>query len=498
MAAPITNTGNFKGGYFVLNNNTEQFFSSDGDGFCVTHKEIKGLLQVILTMISGAENYIKICSFIIDNKQVVDALKQHLIIGKVSIFILTQVDDKKIKSDLLDEYENTEISRSRHFEFIDELVKFGAHIRASSTAHAKFVVKDGDEALIMSSNLTEPSLSNNEKGKDPNDESGIMISNHTEVLYLERIFDSIFLYGTEFRGFINLKDQIQLISKNEIEILASDFPPTDSNLIWTYENFHHLLYENLINAISQANISILISTYSIVGLNNLQELTDNIKSFIERGNTSVKIFCRAMNHRLDHLGACKILADLGVEIYGDMFNHSKGISIDSNHGILFTANIDGKHGLKNGFEIGYIIEHSNKAFEKFNNFLETQIQSAPYIFSVFPLKEDVFDFFRSWYLEKQTKISMVIPDTIEIKYKLNTTFSQEFIENITNYPIFYKVIPKENGNEIQFEINDKSYLLESLNDTIFVLKRPLDRNETKNAEKYMFFYNNIYLTSYES
>lgn len=497
MSKTISNTGKFSGGYFVINEKAVEANFAGNEGFAVTCKTEKGLLNALLKMIREATDFIKICSFIIDNKQIVDSLLSKLKEGKVSVFLLTAVDDKKIKSDMLDEDENAELSKSRHFEFIDSLVKAGAHIRASSNAHAKFVVKDGIEALLMSANLTEPSLNNNEKGKHPNDESGIVLEQSQEVKTLERIFDSIFLYGTEFRRFINLSDNTQLISKNENEIRKTDFPTADNNVLWSYDTFHHSIYNNLNSVITNGSKVINLSTYSIVELNNLSELVQNLKTFCNKKGT-VKIFCRAMNHRSDHINACKQLAEFGVNIFGDMFNHSKGISVDNNEGIIFTANIDGRHGLKNGFEVGYQFNQAHKAFESFNSFLQYQIQTAPFAFKLSPDKNEVFDFYRNWYKEKEIKVAATFPQTFEIKFRSNANFAREFEEGITNYPIFFTPLNRPDKKEIQLKINGKAYLLDTLNESTFVVKQQLQHRDIVNAEEYLLFYNKINLTSYES
>lgn len=498
MSNIISNTGQFSGGYFILNRVPKDVLFVADNGFFVTCKNNKGLLNSILQLISDAQDYIKICSFIIDNKAVFDSLKQKLKDGKISIFILTAVDDKKIKSDILDEDESSELSKSRHFEFIDELVKNGAHVRASSNAHAKFVIRDGVEALLMSANLTEPSLNNNEKGKDPNDESGILLSDKKDINVLERIFDSIFLYGTEFRKFINLKDKTQLISKNYNEIQKSDFPETNSNIIWSYEKLHNHIYDKIIELINSGTEFIKLSTYSIVELKNLPELIDSIKNFLSKQNTVIHVFCRAMNHRSDHLAACRILAELGVEIFGDMFNHSKGISVDNNEGVIFTANIDGKHGLKSGFEVGYVIKSINNSFDSFNSFLNYQIAAAPFAFRLSPNKSDLFDFYRFWYQDKGIKVTNFLPENIEIKYRSNSNYANEFENDISNHPIFYTIVNRQDKPEIQFEINGKAYLLDCLNESTFAVKKQLHWQEIVNAEKYMFFYNKINLTKYEA
>src|SRR5688572_3597935 len=111
MSSVITNTGKFAGGYFVLNKMSTESSFAPSDGFVVTCKQDKGLLNFILRLIDEANDYIKICSFIIDNKQIVESLKKRLKEGKISVFILTAVDDRSIKSDLLDEDETAELSK---------------------------------------------------------------------------------------------------------------------------------------------------------------------------------------------------------------------------------------------------------------------------------------------------------------------------------------------------------------------------------------------------
>ncbi|WP_026750663.1 phosphatidylserine/phosphatidylglycerophosphate/cardiolipin synthase family protein [Sediminibacterium sp. C3] len=498
MSKFISNNGKFSGGYFVLNKAVEEKSFESGQGFYVTCKTDKGLLNSIVNLISEAESYIKICSFIIDNKQIVETLITKLKEAKLSVFILTAVDDKNIKSDMLDKYETAELSKSRHFEFIDALVKAGAHVRASSNAHAKFVIKDGEEALLMSANLTEPSLSNNEKGKAPNDESGIIIDKHDEVKILERIFDSIFLYGTEFRRFINLSDNTQLIGKNENDICKSDFPESNTNVIWSYDRFHHSIYENLNSFIANARETVNLSTYSIVELDNLSELINAFKIFLNEKKGKIKIYCRAMNHRYDHIAACKELSELGIEIYGDMFNHSKGISVDNREGIIFTANIDGKHGLKDGFEVGYKIDSSHISFEKFNSFLNYQIQSAPFVYKLSPNKTDLFDFYKFWYDEKEIKVASIFPEIFEIKFRSNASFANEFEELISNNPIFFTPLSRLDTKEIQLKIMGKAYLLDKLNEFTFVVKKKLHFKDIVKGEEYMLFYNKINLTKYES
>lgn len=91
-----------------------------------------------------------------------------------------------------------------------------------------------------------------------------------------------------------------------------------------------------------------------------------------------------------------------------------------------------------------------------------------------------------------------LPENIEIKYRSNSNYANEFENDISNHPIFYTIVNRQDKPEIQFEINGKAYLLDCLNESTFAVKKQLHWQEIVNAEKYMFFYNKINLTKYEA
>lgn len=128
----------------------------------------------------------------------------------------------------------------------------------------------------------------------------------------------------------------------------------------------------MISIINNAEAYLLIGTYSIVELMNLPELFESLKKAKQR-NVDINFFCRAMNHRIDHLEGCGKILELGIPVYGDLYNHAKGI-VNEKEGMIFTANIDGKHGLKSGFEVGLIL--NGPYLSNLKAFLEWQINSA--------------------------------------------------------------------------------------------------------------------------
>ena len=66
----------------------------------------------------------------------------------------------------------------------------------------------------------------------------------------------------------------------------------------------------------------------------------------------------------ESLRQIEFLESIGCKSRGDDNNHSKCV-ISESEGIVFTANIDGIHGMKTGFEVGCVLrgEELDKARE---------------------------------------------------------------------------------------------------------------------------------------
>src|SRR5690606_31236538 len=129
-------------------------------------------------------------------------------------------------------------------------------------------------------------------------------------------------YGTEYTKFKAASKDKQFVVSRNVELNEDWLNEAKKyNIRFTWGKNHRSLYSEMIRHIDQASTDeeIFISSYSIVGLDNLPELTDSIKSFIEKGG-KINLFCRGMNYRPDHLRNCTSLCHLGVNIFGDFFN----------------------------------------------------------------------------------------------------------------------------------------------------------------------------------
>lgn len=382
----ISQNDQLPGGAFIRN--TEQVayspYRSAGELF-LTQEGNTGLKEELLKLINQSTQVLKICSFIITDTEIYEAIRDRAENSDVTIFILTQLDESALVNEsmaaLITEEELKEKTGAVHLRHIKQLYDLGVHVRASVAAHAKFVICDRTKGFITSANLTSTSLT-------LNTESGVYLSREDSV-ELDKLFDVVFQTDTGFRQFVNTGRKNKMMVVQETTSINSTMLPdtSKSNLRYTCGVDQTNLYREIIRIVSSADDYLYLSAYSIVGLEKLPELTNSIQQAVQRG-VIVNVFCRGMNQRHDHRENSGKLAELGCHIFADHFNHSKGI-INENTGLLFTANIDGDHGLINGFEVGCILDENKRA--EFLDFHKSLIDSAFYRFDSTPVRRVIFE-----------------------------------------------------------------------------------------------------------
>jgi len=411
---------NYKGTYFLKNEKRNGHEWSNSENILVNTENSRQLKEEILRLISSAKKCLKICSFIINDEEVFEALKQKLVQEDTVLFILTSLDPRKLSSNYFTEEERSDESIKMHQRIISTLYNLGGHVRTADNIHAKFIISDSSKALVMSANLTSFSL-------NLNPESGIYFSSQEDLKSIEILFEKIFLKATTIISFRKKGKGRSSIESLHKSIKSSDLNSLDqNNLVYTYEGLNNSIYQKLISIIDDANSYISIGTYSIVELENLPELLESLRKAKER-KVDIKFFCRAMNHRPDHLEGCKKLLELGISVYGDLYNHAKGI-ISEKGGMIFTANIDGKHGLKSGFEVGLILK--GKYLSSLREFLNWQIDSAFFAAGHNPAIGDLH--ISESYKENLKNISAIeIGETITID-----TNSIEIKSELKKYPVY--------------------------------------------------------------
>jgi phosphatidylserine/phosphatidylglycerophosphate/cardiolipin synthase-like enzyme len=431
MVINIKHTDYLETGAFINNENAETYKNyTKNETIFITQNNNVNLKEEIIKIINNSRTVLKICSFIITDKEIFDLILEKATSTNIAIFILTQLDKSKLTnltslSEFLSEEELNDKTSTIHISNIKKLRENGVHIRASESAHAKFIIADRDFGFIMSANLTTPSL-------NENTESGIYLDQNSSK-ELDKLFDIIYIKGTNYSGFIGSpKNGKMMVNYTQVNYAFDNLPKaTDSNLRFTYLDLTTNLLDEIINIIDNANEYLYLSTYSIVGLQHIQKLVDALENSVIRG-VKVFLFCRGMNYRNDHLLASEVLAKKGCEIFGNYDNHSKGV-ISETDGLIFTANIDGNHGLINGFEVGCKLNEKQK--EDFLDFHKYLINHSNYKYKIAPQRIDLIKTYINY-----EKYKLILPIQIpsDLIVKANVSINVEK-DDFVKLPIFYAI-----------------------------------------------------------
>lgn len=453
METIIRNTDILNTGVFVINNDRKDFHPFNHyNSLFLTQEGNSSLKNEILRIINEATTVLKICSFIITDKEIFNAILNKAKQNQIAIFVLTQLDKDKLKNDLslidfITEEEIKENPAQTHIKYIRKLYDNGIHVRASLSAHSKFIVADRTNGFITSANFTTPSLTFNT-------ESGVYLDENSSK-ELDKLFDVIFLQGTTFKEFLETgKKGKMLVVQTEATINSDLLPiPSQSKLRYTCESYENNLLNEIIKVIDEASDYIYLSAYSVVGLNSLPNLIQSLKNAIGR-NVPVSLFCRGMNYRNDHLSGVSELVEIGCKVYADVYNHSKGV-INEKTGLIFTANIDGNHGLTNGFEVGYILNENQRI--EFLDFHKKLIETSFYVYDSKPTRNELFQTYIAYEMIKGLN-APVFPQNLILSFNKSHNVN---LEELKSNIIFYG-----KSKDSEFLVMGNSYLKCRIKDNV--------------------------------
>ncbi|MDR3059398.1 MAG: phospholipase D-like domain-containing protein [Prevotella sp.] len=332
----------------------------------------KELTEKIYNIIENAKYYIKASNFLFQDTGTINLLKRVCGEKGIAVFILSNIrgEDSSTHWTINDYTNNTfiqsrlkkipekEIKIDNHLSYLKELHEKGLHIHLMDDLHAKFIIADGTDGILMSANFSTGSLSNNT-------ETGLILGSN-EIKQLEYVFEELYIHA-----------DITLLTEQNLKNLAKrQRKPLPENVFKNHTMESRLrltvapssketnlgemneksLYRSILKIVNEAENYIYIVTWHFKAIEKLKELLSAIQKALNKGvkislysNTEANVESKEASLR-----AIKILTDMGCNSFGDDNNHSKCI-ISEKEGILFTANIDGVSGLKSGFEVGCIM-----------------------------------------------------------------------------------------------------------------------------------------------
>jgi phosphatidylserine/phosphatidylglycerophosphate/cardiolipin synthase-like enzyme len=337
--------------------------------------------QAAVELVRGARKKIFLASFRIGDKALLNALFEAVDRLQGGVYVITAWNERSLSRGLsaLEEDAGADIAAQRHR--FEEMTKRGIFVRGYDNCHAKFLVVDDEAALVSSANLETSALIDRRERKVTG-ESGILLTDVGEAQRLARFFTRMWYANCRWEA--PPGEAYALARRLPAKSPCRPDPPPDGRpgVIWTHDDERHIL-RTIHDVIDLARHEVLLATFGLRGLISEPGLLHNrLAAAVERG-VQVTLLCRARNNLADHRDEAFALSALGVRVVGDSLNHAKGVIADGTHGALFSANLDGEHGLTSGAEVGVRLGAS-PALAEAERYLRHAIQHADLEFVVSP------------------------------------------------------------------------------------------------------------------
>lgn len=292
----------------------------------------------LVGIVDGANQIVCVCSFLIADKYIVEALLRAHERG-VRVYLLTASENQLLKEPRTDSEFDTERLKD-HIETL-RLMAGRILVRTSEHFHSKFVLADPNSrnanGFLLTANLTSEALTRN-----------VELAVELTVSEVRDLFEQ-FLIGfwkessselLEKGGLSRVEPTPDLGVENPREVLC-----TTGEI--------HTLRSTADRLIEEAKSEIVVSSF---GFDLQHETVQKLAAAAAAGKV-VRVFARPRQNKTT-MDALVALRKAGADVRGHPWLHAKCLVVDTERGwtgLLMTANLE-KKGLDEGFETGTLLE----------------------------------------------------------------------------------------------------------------------------------------------
>jgi phosphatidylserine/phosphatidylglycerophosphate/cardiolipin synthase-like enzyme len=329
------------------------------EGACTTHLFTDELTKTphvrdtLLALIRGAREKLFFCSFIFADDEIVKALCEAAERLHGGVYVLTALE-KEMQPDMRDLGEEIpqhdqkrEERRRKHDVNLARLARAGVWLRSSKECHAKFCVRDDEEAVVTSANATRQAYFENP-------ENGLHLRVPEVARELGRLFAHVWLHMASAESQPGAELHVHSRDREKAPWLPLRREPG----LWpvcTLGQREHSIRESTLALIGNARRELVIASYSAVGLKEHAVGQALRRAMVERG-VRVLLVVRSRNLNEDQRRTCAWLFE-GIHpdqwcLRAHPLTHAKALVADGERALVWTGNLDGHHGYDGGIEVG--------------------------------------------------------------------------------------------------------------------------------------------------
>ena len=308
--------------------------------------------QEVVSLIQSAQQNIVICSFLLANKAIEDAVLDANERG-IRVYLMLASEHR------LEKTSDDEFSKECERQHTSMLKRLAGKVlvRSAPHYHAKAVLIDAlgnysqPKGLLLTANLTTEALERNEE-----------LAIKLNLPAIKELVD-FFKWG-----FWNQAEHQMLDNTNFSSITSRDnisHPTKQQKLLFTSSQVQSIKAYTL-QLIQQAKQEIILSSFGF------DEAHEVIQALCQQAKQGIKVRILA-RIRPSNMKALMRLKEAGAEIYGFKWLHAKALWVDGQHAMIMSANLQ-KHGLDEGFEVG--VKISGSGIDELKTYLDYFMNQA--------------------------------------------------------------------------------------------------------------------------
>lgn len=317
--------------------------------------------DALIEQITNAKHKVLFCSFLFADDRIVRALCEAAERLHGGVYILTALD-KHLRAEVLDEPDsdvdkNTAKLQERarhHDEHLSRLAYAGAWLRSVEDCHAKFCVVDDVCAMITSANATQEAY-------ELNPEDGLLLLSNSVAYEFGRLFAYVWRHLATLESVPGAR-----LDVHSLDLRAPAWRVLSGaegvRPVTTLRSDEASLRAAAIEIIDRAQEHLAIASYSFMGME--RHLIGEALARALARNVRIDLLVQPRNHIDEQRISLAWLLNLApgqVHLYGHRRTHTKSIVADGQIVLLWTGNLESRHGWDNGIEVGIVVEDAGVA-----------------------------------------------------------------------------------------------------------------------------------------
>lgn len=312
--------------------------------------------SLLIAQIRAASQKVLFCSFLFADEDIVQALCEAAERLHGGVYILTALG-KHLRAEVLELDDEIDAQTAklqerakRHEEHLRRLAHAGAWLRSAEDCHAKFCVVDAACAIVTSANSTKEAY-------EINPEDGLALHQPVAAREFGRLFAHIWQQLTTLESLPGASLDVYSLPAPRSMPWRALSGAGESRAVTTLRRHETSLLDAAVEVIDRARHHLAIATYSFMGMED-HPVGAALQRALARG-VGIDLLVQPRNH-IEAQRACLAwlfqLAPEKVRIHGHRRTHTKSIVADEQIVLLWTGNLDSRHGWYDGIEVGVVVE----------------------------------------------------------------------------------------------------------------------------------------------